>query len=822
MIEALVSGQAARVVYIQGADVDYIDADAPQISKKIPRSEIQHVFYGASDVESVKVKRREDVYDLLLKKYSFDRGLRLVDLILSEDQDSHLKDEAAGALEDIAGMQPVFVTIKNFLFSTANQRLPLNEADTAVVENFPTLKKLFEDLSVAQVHILLFQDALSKAFANNAVTEDDRRAFYSAAVNSGVFRQLVEARRDGQKINSAVLEGYIALKDFPGARSIIQDWTRSFLEKRTKRQLREIEAEQEVYEDDKYVATTALDRTRHELFMAAQAQQRAIITKLKLGDLIAARRFSHQLVSSQLANGGAEYAAKSLSSLASEARKLGQHSIELEWALNATELAPDDGYAYGVVADTYLQLYRLAEAEAAFRRAIEKGEDEFGIVGLARTLRASGRLEDALKAFDEARLRYKDGRRPQYAWSGYCETLRDLGRFEEALSSYEQANKLFEHEAGIRCGKASVLVDLGRLHEAVEVYKATIDDFRDEPVPYCGLAECFKKMGDFDKALAQYEITIAKFPNVSVAICGRADVLRAMGEFSRALECYRDAMNSFPFEPSAFSGYAETYRDMGDFDNAIRAYQTAIERFPLEARTRSAYANVLKSFRQYEMALQAYDRNVKDFPQHIVNRTGRASMLKQLGHYGEAVAAYRAILQDNPQYAYAVNGLAAALVALGQYSEAENLLNRSAPQTETDWVAYHIGGMILLARAQYEDAAKHFEFGLNNVPFFRQRAVFRQALALARMKQLRYHQAAQALGESGEPIEQLMLVHCYCKLNEMVRARMLLQAVNDNLPSAVENFKHELTAQFGLSDSQPKFDEQWLFRQEMEFMLQAA
>ena len=108
------------------------------------------------------------------------------------------------------------------------------------------------------------------------------------------------------------------------------------------------------------------------------------------------------------------------------------------------------------------------------------------------------------------------------------------------------------------------------------------------------------------------------------------------------------------------------------------------------------------------------------------------------------------------------------------------------------------------------------------VPFFRQRAVFRQALALTQMIQINYRSASHLLVESIHPIERFLLAHCFCKLDNFERARAIIQATNDNVPLVMQAFKRELSAQFGLSNERPKYDEQWLFTRETEFILQAA
>ena len=823
MISALISGQAARVVFIQGTEIDYIDVDAPDIRIKISHDLITRVLLGASDVEQLTVAQREDVYLRVLEKYNYDRGLRMLDILCSRENSTSLRlDSAKAFLEIIESDASVFEQIKNLAFSSVNSQLPFDLEISEAVNKIPALEGFIRALVAAQAHIILFSASLEKSFDNNKVAADVREEFRALAVKRGVFRKLVETRGDKEQFNNAILAGYLALQSIPGARLIIGDWTKDFIERKTRRQLRQIEQDDEKYEAEEFSPRNDLDRNRRKLFIAARLQQQAIVAKLKTGEVDAARRFAHQLINSQLQNGGVEYAAKSLTVLANEARKLGQISIELEWALQATNLAPDDGFTYGLLADTYLALYRFKEAEEAFQKAIVNGEEEFGQVGLARILKANGRLEEALIAFEKARSKFQYGMTPQYSWLGYCETLRDLGHLDLAFAEYEKTTQKFPNEKAAFNGKASVLVDLGRLTEAEGVFEFAKKKFPSDPVAYCGLAGCFKEGGDFSRALKEFDEAIAKFPDSWMAVCGRADVFRSKGEFEIALTCYENAKKRFPFEPSAFCGYADTYRDLGDSSNAIRYYEEAVTRFPLDARTRAGFANVLKSARKYDAALQAFDSNIRDFPQYFFNRLGRANMLKQLGRYNESLSAFEILRKEHPGHPFVLNGTAAVLVALRRHHEALKILPRDNPRTESEWVAYHIRGMCFIGLQQYENAEKLFIKGLHDVPFFSQRAVFRQALALTQMKQSKFHLATTVLVRDEEPFEKLLLAHCFCKLEDFQNARNLINAVNDNAPPALLRFRTELAAQFGINPGRPQYDEQWLFGQEAELILQAA
>jgi hypothetical protein len=109
----------------------------------------------------------------------------------------------------------------------------------------------------------------------------------------------------------------------------------------------------------------------HEKFLNITKQKhpraRVIVEQLEKGNDSRARRFSEQLVRWQLQNGAPVYAAKSLCSLAQEARRFGNTSLQLEWVQRATQIAPEDAWAHGQAGDAYFSMFRFNEATVSTR-----------------------------------------------------------------------------------------------------------------------------------------------------------------------------------------------------------------------------------------------------------------------------------------------------------------------------------------------------------------------------------------------------------------------------------------------------------------------
>ena len=618
--------------------------------------------------------------------------------------------------------------------------------------------------------------------------------------------------------NDAVLFCLKAFSGLPDARQTIQFWTSTLLERTARRAFKKLDVVEE--DDDDFDHQYGIDpRDRRAMFERVQAQKAAIVRKMTERDYEAARRFAAQLVDSQLQYGGAEYAAKSLSSLATDARHMGLHDIELEWASRAVEVKPEDAWARALLGDTYLSLFRFQEAQIEFKAAITFGEVAYGTIGLARVLRASGQLDRALEAFSVARSTLRNTASASSAWIGYCETLRDMWRLEEALLAFQEAQQSFPDERAFLLGEASVLKDFGQLDEAASSYSDVIRRWPEEPVAYCGRADAFKRKGDFDLAIKLYKEAIRLFPYTAFAHTGLADVYRSSGDFGTALGLYQEAKDNFAFEPSAFNGFADTLRDSGNFAAAVDAYRDAIEKFPLEPRSRNGFANALKLSNDLSGALQAFDGNIKDFPYDLYSLSGRANLLKLLGEYEEALAAYDLIIARRPEFLSAAASKASILIALGRLSEAAGMLPTGVPHSEHEWFFYHVRGMFELKKGNVGHASDIFKDGLKRSPYFRLRDSFRSALALAEIKSRQFTKAAELLEGAEEPLQRILLSISYALNGDGSNARKAIEAVNDNVPPKLLALKLEMINRV---DNNNIGSDQWLIEASEEAVIQLA
>lgn len=821
-MDSLVSAVAARVIFIEGNDISYIEADRPEVKRSCSITEVPRLLMDAYDVELLENTTAEFSFRRLLRKWNEDRGLRMLDIVLDPETPTGERKDAASSLAQIIADKDICDAIQNKAFATPcmykvdGQKLLREIEANRVVKDFLVL--LFDQ----QKNIKEVREAWEIVSERHFGDSEERAKFELAAVSAGTFRKLAQAIHNSAATNTAVLESLLALKAHPGARQAIMDWTKSFADRRIRRKMRQLEAEFEQVEITSPRLVAQSGRKSHENFEAATRQQQGIVEQLEQGNPGRAQTFTNQLVEWQLQNGGPEYAAKSLCLLAQRAKALGYGSLQLEWSQFATRLAPEDARTHGQAGDAYLAVFRLNEAEDEYKHSSALSDSPFGTTGLARVLRVRGRLDEALRVCVEVKKKYPAHREIYHSWALYSEILREMWRFEEALSSYKEASLIFPEHHIFRCGAAAVLNDMGRLQEALDSYSATIDRFPENPVAYGGRADTLKTMGDLNQALSAYENAIEQFPHEPILTCGRADVLRVMGRHQEALDAYQLAKDAFPYEPAASCGFADTLWESGRIDDALKVYDEAIVRFPLDQRCRTGRANVLRAAGRFEDALQAFDRNVKDLPYDLFSLTGRANLLKLLGHYEDALAAYDTVIKRRPDYAVARYSKAAVLVILERFAEAEQLLPSAKPATASEWVAYHIRGMMNLKARKIEEAIAIFTHGVRENPFHRERLYFENALSAARIR-LGEFQAASSLTKIGDnPISQVLRMHSLAELGEIGEATKAYRALTENLPPPILALRDEIAARFRIINKQRAHNDNWILEQETDIILQAA
>jgi tetratricopeptide (TPR) repeat protein len=777
---------------------------------KIAREDTTYLFDGCNDVVVLRGVQRGVAFERFSAAWKADRALRLTLLSLDREQDNDIRIEGADCLELLLSNMESKLFVENQVYS---QPLP-RDADTDFLTSsrWPIAGALIVKAVRQQSRIKEVREAWNglstKLFGDELKTD-----FEEQAIKKGAFLILGSLDPEADP-NIAILSCYQVLSSLPNAREIVSEWTKGFRRPGSKPTI--------IPEDEEESVAEPRDTnvTDYQAYESAIQQQKAIVEKMRMGSDRTARAYTEELVRSQLKRGGPEYAAKSLCNLAQEAKYLGLYSLQLEWAQRAVDVCPSDAWAHGQAADALIQFSRLDEALAELNLCEAYGNPQFAATGRARVLRHQGRLAEALAAFRSSRAAFTGHEGEVFSWSGSAETLRDMWKLEDALREYEQAIIRFPDELTFRCGRAAVLSDLGRLNEALDAYNAP--ELRDNLIALNGKASVLKELGRFQEALNVVSRAIEIFPTDPVARCVQADTLRSKGDFVGALQVYAKVKTDYPMLPVAYGGYAEVLRDMRRLPEAIDAYKTAIELFSSDPRLANGYANIWKVNDELQESLRLYEKNVRHFPYDLVSKSGRADLLKRLGHFDDAIEAYDEIIKIWPGYEPARNGKAAILVVRGEMSNALSLLPTRPPATRNDWIAYHIRGMILLSQNELDRAIKFFEEGSRATPFAREKRYFQGALSVARMRKGEFEEAARSLQDTGGELGRVLRFHAYAGMGDRKRALISYDELSIRFSKQLIDLKEAIAGRFGIIQTMHHHNDNWIFRRESEALLLEA
>ena len=474
-------------------------------------------------------------------------------------------------------------------------------------------------------------DAIAKAHfpTKNALLVGEK-TFVECGAFSSVYKAMVGERpRDDVTLELLLSGGSVY-----GCRELVKTWLNALNVERQKPERRlgvelisALDTDQETYE---VVERTDTDyQTDWQKYQRVKREQEAIVERLRARDGRNAERFTERLVGRQLHEGDAEFAAKTLCLLSQEAKRLGESSFQLKWAMRATQVYGDDPWSFAQTGDALVALYRYDDAGEYFTLAGTKGDPHYAKMGQARILKLSGHSEKALSAFDEIATQYPDHPNSFQAWIGAADTLRQNGELDHALDRYEQTIRRYPKLEDAYAGKAAVLRELGRLEEATTIY----DQFRDvgggTMWAFAGAAEVLREAGDFNQALGVYREATKQFPNAELIALGRAQVLRAAGRLDDALGEFQRAIEESHDGPGMHGGLAQTLRDIGRLGEALKVYEDAIERFPSEASLANGRASVIKRMGRLEEALAMYDESCQKFPYNLPALLGRIQLLKE-------------------------------------------------------------------------------------------------------------------------------------------------------------------------------------------------
>jgi len=199
-------------------------------------------------------------------------------------------------------------------------------------------------------------------------------------------------------------------------------------------------------------------------------------------------------------------------------------------------------------------------------------------------------VEDAVPYFGE-RIRFNGSNAFAYAQRGRA--WRERGRLDDALKDYDEALRIYPLQPTWLRGRAAVFEEKKDFERAVRDYTEAVRINPRDPLTFLDRGIAYKGMKAFDKAAADYTEASRLDPNWAAVYYNRANLWRDRKEFDKALADYTAAIRLDPEDPDAYFNRANIYRSKRDYANAVSDYREVIRLDPEEPDAYDSLAWIL-------------------------------------------------------------------------------------------------------------------------------------------------------------------------------------------------------------------------------------
>ncbi|MHC4971847.1 MAG: serine/threonine-protein kinase [Planctomycetota bacterium] len=342
---------------------------------------------------------------------------------------------------------------------------------------------------------------------------------------------------------------------------------------------------------------------------------------------------------------------------------LGKPRESLASVEHALELDSENAYAEATRAHVLRRLGREEDARAALARAVELDPENINAqVALGSELARRGQFEKALVAFElvlrlleedparseklylhgfprgdpeEAQRRLLGGMRQNRGMA-----LRGLGRLEEALKVFEDAIELAPDLAEIHYNRGLTLFALKRSKEALDAIESALElDSTDAPFHYdhgCVL----RSLGRTKDALKAFERAIELDSKLVRAHVNRGGTLEALGRYAEAVKAYDGAIKIDPEFPGVHTNRGNALSALGQHKEALKAHEREIRHNPQSAAAHGNRGNALLWLKRYDDAIRAYERSIQIDPRHAIIHNNYAACLRAAGRAKDALVEF--------------------------------------------------------------------------------------------------------------------------------------------------------------------------------------
>ncbi len=361
--------------------------------------------------------------------------------------------------------------------------------------------------------------------------------------------------------------------------------------------------------------------------------------------------------------------------------KQSRFSEALEAAQRSVELDASCPVAHGYVAGALHNLKQLAEAEAAYRKAIDLAPFNAPLhMNFGTVQRDRQQLWPAEQSFRKAIELQPDF---ALAYLNLGNLLADSLDFAAASAALQKARELDPTDANAHLRFGDMALKRRQFDQAERAYRDALEASPGKPEALYGLGEAHRLQRRSADAERAYRKAIELRPDYAEPHIGLGIVFYDRGDIDEAEKLYRRAIELNPREAAPYHNLGTLYQEArGDMDGAEKWFRQALERSPDDGESlgglgliAGARGNLVEAERLLRRALEREPNS-----SGINNNLGE--MLRQRGRPDEAEPFYKKALELDPDNTAPYGNLGILYAMRKQFAEAERtfraLLERSS------------------------------------------------------------------------------------------------------------------------------------------------
>jgi tetratricopeptide (TPR) repeat protein len=787
-MEAYVSGSAGIAAIVDGRRVKiYRDIKDGPIDSSI--DEMENIFKSCDDritLEDTNIKAALQKLDAEKGKTS---ALFLILAILDSSIEEEDKSDLMLCLDDIFNENvSIYYYIVNVLFSRELPENSIKKTPKSLIKSKTTslLNLLFD----RQTHIRENSNKFFNLCGDSEMTPYQCKYIEGLLINEGFFYSAAENQLNGKLFSSINFSINQALRNLKVTNAVPlgQSFKNTFkhLVANTESLPKQVDYRNEKNEIDKEFRGPTRKKpevSAFDAYISVSSQIENIHRLLKSNDIVAAKRMATELEDSQSKDGVYTFAAQTLCQISGFAKNLKLFDLELEWALKACNIAPEDMRTYGHVADAFLSVENIDKAAEYFEHCLRDVGDNriFGLTGLARIERIRSNPEVGLAHIEQALNECQTDAAP---YNIKAELLRDCHRYEEAYFVYDFACNAFPESLMAQNGRASVLVDQKKFIEAEQAYKSILKNYNkpeDIAVAASALGFLLARLGRFAEAYKYLDKSIAnsKFEDI-IPEMSKARALKMQGEFKKSESLLRKLIQTRPQFPDPTDELMSLMMETGRLDDARSLYASSSKNTQKELNVQLKYSQLLKLEFNFELALQVIDKVRSEHPRFISGMIERASILKMSGNFESAKRQYQEaqkINKNDLRVRFGIRFIEQILNSGKTFSD----INLNKPQTLEDYQSIGSNGLLELSKGNTKNAKALLTVACN-CPFLSIKQTFSPSLS---MVNLLLNQKRPALKHVKKPTNLLSIIQksvVHGAQGKIDQLRAILPKINSSSP----------------------------------------